>query len=257
MTQHQLLNWNIAGLPKWLWWIKGLRFVDGRYRKMSRILAEADFVCLQEAFRHRGTIRGKKITGVVPWVWIGGDKKSGLIMMSREKPLEPPREGDFTTTTFSQGDFLAKKGWLAARFRFGWLLTTHLDAGPDSDSDTDTDTEPICDGWHEVDAGLCWEEPPPEDLMQWGGAAVHCNGLGDGWRLPLIQELRGLIRGCPAGSDRTYRSPTPFAAASATGRLRNGADRDPSPSSEPSTPSTKIALLAASKTSTRRGASPT
>ena len=134
MTQHQLLNWNIAGLPRWLWWIKGLRFLDGRYRLMSRILAEADFVCLQEAFRHRGILKGKKLAGGVPWGWVGGGKKSGLMMMACERPLEPPRDGDFKATTFSRGDFLAKKGWLAAKFRFGWLLTTHLDAGSDRPS---------------------------------------------------------------------------------------------------------------------------
>lgn len=131
MAKHQLLNWNIAGLPRWLWWIKGLRFLDGRYRLISRILAETDFVCLQEAFRHRGALKGKKLVGGVPWAWIGGDKKSGLMMMAREEPLEPPREGDFKATTISRGDFLAQKGWLAVKFSFGWLLTTHLDAGSD------------------------------------------------------------------------------------------------------------------------------
>ena len=53
------------------------------------------------------------------------------MIMAREEPLEPPREGDFKATTISKGDFLAQKGWLAVKFRFGWLLTTHLDAGPD------------------------------------------------------------------------------------------------------------------------------
>lgn len=134
MAKHQLLNWNIAGLPRWVWWIKGLRFLDGRYRLISRILAETDFVCLQEAFRHRGVLKGKKLAGGVPWAWIGGNERSGLMMMAREEPLEPPRKGDFKATTISQADFLAQKGWLAVKFRFGWLLTTHLDAGPDRES---------------------------------------------------------------------------------------------------------------------------
>jgi exonuclease III len=134
MAKLQLLNWNIAGLPRWIWWIKGLRFMDGRYRLISRILAEADFVCLQEAFRHRGALKGKKLAGGVPWAWVGGNKKSGLMMMAREAPLVPPRDGDFKATTFSQADFFAQKGWLAAKFSFGWLLTTHLDAGPDQES---------------------------------------------------------------------------------------------------------------------------
>ena len=134
MAKHHLLNWNIAGLPRWIWWLKGLRFMDGRYRLMSRILAETDFVCLQEAFSHREALKGKKLAGAVRWAWIGGNKKSGLMMMAREEPLEPPREGDFEATTFSQADFFAQKGWLAAKFSFGWLLTTHLDAGPDRES---------------------------------------------------------------------------------------------------------------------------
>ena len=134
MAKHLLLNWNIAGLPRWLWWIKGLRFLDGRYRIISRILAETDFVCLQEAFRHRKTLRGKKLAGGIPWSWTGGDNESGLLMMAREEPLEPPRKGDFEATTISKGDFLAQKGWLAGKFSFGWLLTTHLDAGPDRES---------------------------------------------------------------------------------------------------------------------------
>ena len=53
------------------------------------------------------------------------------MMMARQEPLESPREGSFKATSLSKGDFLAEKGWLAARFQFGWLLTTHLDAGSD------------------------------------------------------------------------------------------------------------------------------
>jgi hypothetical protein len=48
--------------------------------------------------------------------------------------------------------------------------------------------------------GLCWEEPPSGGELDWDSAVAYCNALSiggfDDWRLPMIQELVSLIRGC-------------------------------------------------------------
>jgi len=65
------------------------------------------------------------------------------------------------------------------------------------------DTPGCAEGWYDCATGLCWENPSrcdaEEDLF---AARERCEGLDDGgetdWRLPTVDELRGLIRGCDA-----------------------------------------------------------
>ncbi len=57
-----------------------------------------------------------------------------------------------------------------------------------------------CPGWQDPSTGLCWEEPVASGDVAWIEAGNHCSGLNGGgaelWRLPTIDELRSLIRGC-------------------------------------------------------------
>jgi hypothetical protein len=63
----------------------------------------------------------------------------------------------------------------------------------------------VSDGstWEDSTTGLVWQVAPAETPMDWKSAKKYCQnnkaGLpGSGWRLPDIQELSSLIRGCPA-----------------------------------------------------------
>lgn len=55
-------------------------------------------------------------------------------------------------------------------------------------------------GKYDSVSGLCWQNPPPSDQYIWDDAVAYCDSLDlDGhrdWRLPKIQELISLIRGC-------------------------------------------------------------
>jgi Protein of unknown function (DUF1566) len=48
---------------------------------------------------------------------------------------------------------------------------------------------------------LEWQQNPVGGPLDFASAITHCNQLelqGGGWRLPTIEELRTLLRGCPA-----------------------------------------------------------
>jgi hypothetical protein len=62
-----------------------------------------------------------------------------------------------------------------------------------------------CDGgYFDAGSGLCWQNPPTDRQLDWASATAYCRALDVGefgpgsWRLPTINELRSLIRGCPA-----------------------------------------------------------
>jgi hypothetical protein len=81
------------------------------------------------------------------------------------------------------------------------------DTGTDTDADTDTssggcdetiDTDSETPGeWVDPNSVLIWQDPPYGKGSCWDTAVEYCEALGNGWRLPNINELRSLIRGCP------------------------------------------------------------
>jgi len=81
------------------------------------------------------------------------------------------------------------------------------DGGSDTDGDTDSDTGSEtgleCDadwGWYDEATGLCWQNPVGSEPYTWDEAMSYCDGLVQGgcddWRMPMIQELISLERGC-------------------------------------------------------------
>jgi hypothetical protein len=75
--------------------------------------------------------------------------------------------------------------------------------GADAD-DADADAGTCVGGWFDPSSGLCWEDPPPSTAMDLSEAEAYCDALSLGdygsgsWHLPTIDELRSLIRECPA-----------------------------------------------------------
>ncbi|MCP4605479.1 MAG: DUF1566 domain-containing protein [Proteobacteria bacterium] len=87
---------------------------------------------------------------------------------------------------------------------------TDTDADTDADTDTDTDTDeppfhsPMTEcgvGKYDPETKLCWQTWPNQSTMLWQEAIDFCDELTKDnhidWRLPNIDELRSLIRGCP------------------------------------------------------------
>lgn len=87
----------------------------------------------------------------------------------------------------------------------------NCDTDGDNDTDTsdndatemesaDTDIESANGMWHDTITGLIWQNPPAGDSMILQKAAAYCENLSlDNrwdWRLPTIDELRSLVRGC-------------------------------------------------------------
>ena len=56
--------------------------------------------------------------------------------------------------------------------------------------------------WTDMTSGLMWEVRPSTEKMKYKDAVSYCRnqitGRMNDWRLPTIDELRSLIRGCPA-----------------------------------------------------------
>jgi hypothetical protein len=82
---------------------------------------------------------------------------------------------------------------------------TDTDSDSDTDSDPDYDTDPItgcADAWFDPEHGRSWQVAQSVETMPWSEAGTACDDLvlceHDDWRLPSIDELRSLIRGCDA-----------------------------------------------------------
>lgn len=94
---------------------------------------------------------------------------------------------------------------LSARM-FIILLIAALSCTGDDDSSGFIDAHPAMtscakgSGKYDPDSGLCWQDPPSDLNMNWETAIAYCKGLELGglkdWRLPKIQELISLVRGC-------------------------------------------------------------
>lgn len=84
------------------------------------------------------------------------------------------------------------------------------DIEPDETPPTDTESdETIPDEWGcsddicvDPENGLMWERDSPTNTVTWADADAYCNGFLLGghadWRLPTINELRSIVRGCEA-----------------------------------------------------------
>jgi hypothetical protein len=76
-----------------------------------------------------------------------------------------------------------------------------VETDPGVDADADAEMGVCVGGWFDPSSGLCWEQTPSDFVLAWDEAVVYCEdlalgGYGD-WRMPTINELRSIIRGCP------------------------------------------------------------
>jgi hypothetical protein len=101
---------------------------------------------------------------------------------------------------------------------------TDGDSDTDSDSDSDTDSDSDSDGdtdaadcsaggsWYDSTTGMCWQNPDSGLWATWDEAATYCYDLSlgghDDWRLPHIQDLISLLRGCVDGVPTGDTSPS-------------------------------------------------
>ena len=93
---------------------------------------------------------------------------------------------------------------LSPRLLLFALVAIVVSAGCGAEDTEQTTAEVDCGGppgeWLDETTGLIWEEPPNSSGPGYGvgyyAAIDYCDCLGDGWRVPTINELRSLIRGC-------------------------------------------------------------
>lgn len=76
------------------------------------------------------------------------------------------------------------------------------------DADADGSGTSCSGGWLDPVTSLCWQDPAYEEFWRWDDALAYCAALArpgyglSSWRLPTIDELRSLIRGCPKTETR-------------------------------------------------------
>jgi hypothetical protein len=83
-------------------------------------------------------------------------------------------------------------------------LCSNDDVGASCESNTECECT-YSGNWYDADTGLCWQNPPDDTKTDWEAAGVYCNdgtwgGFSD-WRLPNIDELISLLRGCQNGTE--------------------------------------------------------
>ena len=74
--------------------------------------------------------------------------------------------------------------------------------GCDGDNEIFAEDQEIKESWYDSSSGLTWQTPSTYRNMDWQDAIDYCGDLdaddSSDWRLPKVEELRSLIRGCPA-----------------------------------------------------------
>lgn len=75
-------------------------------------------------------------------------------------------------------------------------------SGPAPSPSSAVDWDALYGTWEDPDTGLIWQNPSTEERMNWLSSRNFCNDLvldgHDDWRLPDVDEMRSLIRGCSA-----------------------------------------------------------
>ncbi len=72
----------------------------------------------------------------------------------------------------------------------------------DDDHITDDDDVQTDETWNDPVLGIAWQVAPTAFGVDWYEADDHCQNLifagSGGWRMPDIDEMRSIVRGCPA-----------------------------------------------------------